>query len=265
LNEKFPGHRRLFFLAIFFFLPAVFWLSGLRIDGLLLFFLSLFLMSLFSSGRFNFRRAAALILSFGGLFICRPEMSFILLLATAGYCVSLVSRKPVFSYATVLATAIVLFFITVAILPDGGLPGKIVQKQATFLNLQGSRFALDTLSAGPASFLKVLPQAAMNTFLRPFPWEAHGSLQLMASGEVILFWAIMIIAVVRRRHDWRLLLRHPVILFLLTFSITIYLMIGYVVPFAGAIVRYKAIAGLLLIAVAIAFMKQRNPLDYKII
>jgi hypothetical protein len=192
-------------------------------------------------------------------------MSFILLLATAGYCVSLVSRKPVFSYATVLATAIVLFFITVAILPDGGLPGKIVQKQATFLNLQGSRFALDTLSAGPASFLKVLPQAAMNTFLRPFPWEAHGSLQLMASGEVILFWAIMIIAVVRRRHDWRLLLRHPVILFLLTFSITIYLMIGYVVPFAGAIVRYKAIAGLLLIAVAIAFMKQRNPLDYKII
>jgi hypothetical protein len=42
-------------------------------------------------------------------------------------------------------------------------------------------------------------------------------------------------------------------------------MIGFIVPFPGAIVRYKAIAELLLLAGVIAFMKQRDPLDYKYI
>jgi hypothetical protein len=263
LNEKFPGYRKLFFLAIFCFLPAVFWLSGLRIDGWLFFFLSLFLMYLFRTGRFNFRRILMLLFSFAGIFICRSEFALILLLATACYCVSLVSHKPVMSYATVFMTAIILFFISAIILPDGGLPGKIAQKQASFVVLEGSRFPLGRLTADPISFLKVLPQAFMNTFLRPLPWEAHGALQLMACGEIIIFWVVIIVAVIRRPHDWRFRLRNPVILFLLTFSITIYLMIGYIVPFPGAIVRYKTIGGLLLLAAAIAFMKQRDPLDYK--
>ena len=265
LNEKFPGYRKLFFIAIFFFLPAVFWLSGLRVDGLLLFFLSLFLLYLFRNGRFDFRRVVALVLSFIGIFICRPELSFILLLATAGYCVSLVSRKTVVSYATVFATAIILFFLSAMVLPGDGLPGKIVQKQAAFMELQGTRFALDRLTPGPVGFLKVLPQAAVNTFLRPFPWEARGALRIMASVEILLFWMIIIVAAARRRHDWRFRLRDPVILFLLTFSITLYLMTGYIVPFPGAIVRYRAIAELLLIAVAVTFTKQRNSSDYKII
>jgi hypothetical protein len=263
LNERFPGRRKLFFLCIFFFLPAVFWLSGLRIDGLLFFFLSLFLMHLFRNGRVNFRRVGILILSFAGIFICRPELSLILLLATAGYCVSLVSRKPVLSYATVFATAIALFFISAVILPDGGLPGKIAQKQAVFLELKGTGFALHALTSTPAGFLRVLPQAIVNTFFRPFPWEAHGSLQMMAFGEIVVFWTVVVVAIVRRRHDWRFRLRDPVILFLLTFSITLYLMVGYIVPFPGAIVRYKAIAELLLVGCAVAFVKQRDPLDYK--
>jgi hypothetical protein len=265
LNNKFPGHRKLLFMVIFCFLPAVFWLSGLRIDGLLFFFLSLFLMHLFRSGRFSVQRILLLALSFIGIFICRSEFALLLLLATAGYCVSLVSGRSIRSFATVFATAVALFFISTIILPDGGLPGKIAQKQASFIKLDGSRFALDQLTGDPVSFLKVLPQAFVNSFLRPFPWEVRGALQAMASGEMMLFWAVMIIAVVRRPVDWRFRLRDPVILFLLTFSITIYLMIGFIVPFPGAIVRYKAIAELLLLAGVIAFMKQRDPLDYKYI
>jgi hypothetical protein len=49
--------------------------------------------------------------------------------------------------------------------------------------------------------------------------------------------------------QWREALKKPLNLFSLTFGIIFYIFIGYVIPFPGAIVRYKAIPELLLLCV----------------
>ncbi|RYF99399.1 MAG: hypothetical protein EOO02_17005, partial [Chitinophagaceae bacterium] len=70
--KKFSSSSLLLYICIFLFPPIVFWLSGLRADGLLLFFLMLALKS-FQSLIVKFRPGAAfaLLAAFAGLIILR--------------------------------------------------------------------------------------------------------------------------------------------------------------------------------------------------
>jgi len=85
----------------------------------------------------------------------------------------------------------------------------------------------------------------VNTFFRPYAWESKGVLQLISSLEVIAFWLLVLFYFVRgeKKRD----LVQPMFLTFLFFGITLYLFIGYTVPFPGAIVRYKTIGELLMI------------------
>jgi hypothetical protein len=137
-------------------------------------------------------------------------------------------------------------------MPAQGLPGSIARKQKQFFSLKGTSFQLDSLQPTPSGFLKVFPQAAANTFVRPFPWETKGLLQLLSSAETIIFWLVICLAVWQRDEQWRLRISNPVIVFMLCLSVSVYLFIGYIVPFPGAIVRYKAIPELLILCCMIA-------------
>jgi hypothetical protein len=69
----------------------------------------------------------------------------------------------------------------------------------------------------------------------------------MASAEVIVFWLIFIASVKFRHRFWQVRMSQPVLMMLLVLGITTYIFIGYVVPFPGAIVRYKAIPELMIL------------------
>ena len=242
LSELFPLKKKVYFLIIFFFLPAVFWLSGIRVDGLLFFFLSLYLYYIAGRHNSNFKRWLFVAIGFSGIVICRQQVAVFTGLVTIGYYAQIRWGKPILAYGTVYLIAILLFF-----LPAGNISGKIAVKQNEFSKLKGTKFRLDNLDGSPASYMKVLPQAAGNTFLRPLPWEAKGFLYLMASAEVIVFWVIIIASVLNRHTYWKIRLFHPVVLMLLMLGITTYIFIGYIVPFPGAIVRYKAIPEILIL------------------
>jgi hypothetical protein len=62
---------------------------------------------------------------------------------------------------------------------------------------------------------------------------------------------MVIISIIKKDIYWKDLLCKPLILFSLSFGITLYIFIGYTIPFPGAIVRYKAIPELLLLAVPV--------------
>lgn len=238
LSDVFPQKKKLYFILIFFFLPAVFWLSGIRVDGMLFFFLSMLLRAI--TGK---KKSWALaIIGFLGVVICRTQVAVVIGILSIGYYLHMRLARPVLAYFMVGVVGLVAFFF-----PIGGFSGIIAKKQNEFSTLKGTKFRLDQLEASPASYLKVLPQAAGNTFMRPAPWEAKGFLQMMASAEVVIFWVIIIASVINRHEFWKVRLFQPVILLTLLFGISMYLLIGYLVPFPGAIVRYKAIPELMIL------------------
>lgn len=258
-SSLYPVKRKLYFWISFFFLPAVFWLSGLRIDGWLFFFLALFIYNL-SNTTARHRLLLLFIAYTGVIIIARPEVAALMVPAAAGYVLSK-KCEPWAAYTFALLCSIVLFFGSSLIFKGGGLPGAVAAKQHLFHQLEGTRFPLPKLNSGVVSYLYALPQAWSNTFIRPFPWEAAGFLQLLASAEILIFWLLFALMVWNIEADWKRRLRHPVLLFMLFVSVGMYITIGYLVPFPGAIIRYKA-AALLILLMLMATLTKTNRIKF---
>ena len=193
------------------------------------------------------------VIGFSGLLIMRNSIAFLILPALVAWWISARhTRKPFLTFALVYGIALILFFGS-TLLPYGNLTTSIVERQEEFFRLKGTAFELDTLQPTVTSFIKILPQAAENTFLRPYPWEAEGPLQWMASLETVFVFLVLILAIFRKNYQ-RDTLKNPLILVLLFFTLTLYLSIGYTVPFPGAIVRYKIIGELFLLCIAAALI-----------
>jgi hypothetical protein len=246
----FPQKRKVLFLLIFFFPPVVFWLSGIRSDGLIFLFLCLLLLHGYQWIH-QHKKGSLLyvLLGLAGVLIFRDTMLLLLLPALIGWFIVVrYDRPPLAVFGTVYGVAILLFWGS-AYFPGGAnLPSVIANRQQEFLALKGNtRFQLDVLQPTAKSFLQVLPQAVSNTFLRPFVWEARGMLQVMAALEILLFWALVILGFVRREKNGPAFKGYALLWVLLFFSVSLYIFIGYVTPFPGAIVRYKIIPELFLL------------------
>lgn len=242
LAETFPAKKQLYFVVIFFFLPAVFWLSGIRVDGWLFFFLSLLLYNAGSKRKRGFGKTVLIIAGFVGVVVCRPQVGALAGVALIAKFVSERVGRPVRVFAAVYLIAIAVFFM-----PVFRLSAMMAEKQHEFLTLKGTKFEIGNLDPSPVSYIKAFPQAAANIFFRPLPWEAKGVLQLMASVEIVAFWALIIASVIFRHRYWKIRLCQPVVLTMLALGITTYIFISYIVPFPGAFVRYKAVAELLIL------------------
>jgi len=251
--KEFPEKRKPLLLLIFFFPPLVFWLSGIRGDGLVLFFLALLLVHfrrwLYGQSKWPVLYCVVGIL---GIIIFRSQVMLLLTPALIAWFISLkFNRKPVPTFLWVYGIGGLLFFASAWISPGRSLPGVIVERQQSFMALQGTRFPLDSLQPTVTSFTKVLPQALSHTFVRPYVWEAKGALQIMTAVEIIVCWLLILVAIIKRDRHVKHTLQKPLVLFCLAFGFTLYIFIGYVIPFPGAIVRYKAIPELLLLSVPV--------------
>jgi hypothetical protein len=261
--ELFPAKGQFYFGVIFLFLPAVFWLSGIRVDGFLFFFLSMLLYYVCSKRKQILKQVAIGVIAFAGVAICRPQVAVLTGIGLIAFYLARKTGKPLVAFVTVYALAIVLFFASAFLLPGHGLPGVMAAKQQEFLRFQGTRFNIIELDRTPVSYLKALPGALANTFLRPFPWEAKGTLQMLASFEVLIFWAVVVTCLFRSHTFWKIRLYHPVILLFLFVSVNICLLVGYLVPFPGAIVRYRAIPQLLILCAVLSLTRWKEKSIYK--
>lgn len=259
LVDCFPQQRGLYFLLIFFFPPTVFWLSGIRADGLLFLSSTLFILSIYRW--MQTRKLKSLILSgigFIGVSIFRPAVAALLIPAIISFWLTSKWKKaPAYSFLIVYFISAVLFF-TSSHVSKINLPQLVVDRQQDFKKLTGTSLPLDTLEPRFGSFAALTPQAVTNTFIRPFLWEAKGILQLSAAIEILVFWGIVLLVFLNRDAGWKTIITQPINLLLLVFGISLYLFIGYTIPFPGAIVRYKTIPELLILAAIISMQKQND-------
>jgi hypothetical protein len=254
LSREMPSKRAQLMLLIFYFPPVVFWLSGIRTDGLIFFFLTLSLTHFYNW--IKQRKRSSLIyflLAMSGVLIYRNVLVMLLAPALiAWFVVARYHTRPVLTYITSFGISAILFFATILISPTKNLPAVVASRQHEYLALEGNtRYRLDSLDASPGSYLKVLHQSANNSFLRPYIWEASGILQLVTAVGILFFWLLVILAIIRNEKPWKLFFQNPLNLFLVFFPVVLYLFIGYTVPFPGAIVRYKCIPELMLLCVLV--------------
>lgn len=258
LVEKFPDRRTILFCGIFLFLPVVFWVSGIRADGLLLFFVALLF---FQYNRWlaqRHRRAIGWVMvALLGILIFRNVLCLLLLPALLAWFLShRFNIAPLKSFAVVYLVSAFIFFASAWLPGSDGLPGVVVKKQQRYLSLKGNtRFALDSLRPDVGSFVTTAPQAINNTVVRPVPWEAKGMLQLISSLENIFMLTLLVFFLFRKEQKWTKRWSDPALMSMLFFAISLYVFIGLTVPFPGAIVRYKTIPELILLTLLLVAIK----------
>ncbi len=259
--KYFPGRRTILFFIVFFLPTAVFWLSGIRGDGMLFFFFSLLL---YSFDRFleSYRPIAAILALIGlvGMLIFRTPVALLILPPLISWwLIRRTHRSPALAFAAIYGISILLFFASSVVKQLNG-PKAVAERQADFFLLKGNtRYELPVLEPDIAGFVSVFPYAFYNSFLRPMPWEAKDMLQLASAAGIVIFWLFVVYSLIRRK-----LISEPqssIVWLLLLFGGSLYLLIGYTVPYPGAIVRYKSIAEMVILLALAGIMGNRRDSD----
>ncbi len=257
-----PRNQAITATVIFLFPPALFWLSGIRAEGMLMLFTGTLLYQ-FNQWLKNGRTYHALLFgaAFAMDFILRDSFAVLLVPALLAWWLSSrlqAAPQKTFPLLYLGATAITAgssFFLPATLNPLAA----IASRQQEFFSLLGNtRFQLGRLNDRPLSFLKVLPESLLNTFLRPFPGEAKGLLQWFTVLENISVLALLLLVLFTCKTQYRPLFRQPLIWLLLLSGLFSYILIGLVVPFPGAIVRYKIIPELFIIGACLLCLPQKT-------
>ncbi len=264
--KEFPQQRKALFIAVFLIPTVVFWLSGIRGDGYIIFFLGLLLLHFnnwVKKGKVN--SWIYILIGIAGIIILRSVLILLLIPALLSWWITVRFKKQLFqSTAIVYLSCVVLFFGSLLISSSVNFPSFVASRQLEYFGLRGNtRFHLDTLQPSVRSFVQVFPQSLNNTFLRPYPWEAKGFLQGAAAIEVLLVILLGILFIFNNYSGLKSHFRKPLILFSFLFAFSLYVFIGYTVPFPGAIIRYKIPAELLLIVVFASGINWEKKITYK--
>jgi len=204
-----------------------------------------------NGGRTDLKKVVVILLGFLLMFIFRNFILAILLPALLAWV--LASRFPRYklqAFAAVYGIAVLLFFLAPFIHQSLDFPAAVVAKEESFLKLEGGSF-VTTRKLEPTflSFLSKTPEALELTMLRPYPSDVMHLLSMAACVETIL---LLLLVVFRFAYPIRVTTNKALALFLLVFSITLLLSIGYTINFLGATVRYRSIVLPFLISPVIA-------------
>lgn len=243
LANEFPLRIGMNFILIFFIPSVIFWCSGIRAESLLLMFMALVIFN----GKAYTRKSRlksllGILVGLIGILLIRYQFLIVFLPAFVAYFISLKKTKKPVQYFRNTYLVLGLVFIVSLFFPSAyQFSEPLRHSQGSFFQLKGNtRYHLDTLKPGPKSFLEILPQAIANSALRPYPWEGKNLMQSVSSIDVLFLVAglIYFLASPRRREQ----INHPVYWLFIFYGLTQLIIIGYVVPFPGAIVRYRSIS-----------------------
>ena len=149
--------------------------------------------------------------------------------------------SPAIIFSLIFIAGILIFFITPYFLPSFNLPRLVVQKQTDFLSLGKANSSIEVNNLLPdfKSFLMNSPQALNHTLLRPCMADYSLSLPLVPFIAELLLYQLLFILFLFFRN--RQIVDKCFILFSISFSLFVLLIIGYTVPVLWAIIRYRSI------------------------
>jgi len=225
-RHHFPGSM-LTALSVYLLPSVLFWTSCVHREGAIYIFLGFFLYSL------DHRSWKSAVLFFLLIAYFRSAVALTLIPAL----IMIIWRSPSLTprhKKLLLAASLGLLLILVLAGPQL-LKGLAVQQQAFQILNGNSRINLPVLDGTPGSLLHTLPAAMLNGWFEPLPGTGGQTVYLLFSIELLLIWAVVVLAMLRR----------PALSSFssgcVLFAFLGMLLIGLIVPFVGAIVRYRSI------------------------
>ena len=237
-------NRKWAVIAGCFLLPSVLYFSsGLNKDCVVFAMLGIFCYSMFFSlqQKFSLKRILVIIISLIVLLFVRNYVVVALLPVTLAWIIC--SRYKTNILITFLSVYIfwALSLWVVQLLQPSFNPLKIItQKQKDFfeLPLATSQMQTDTLAPTVKSFILNSPNAINHVVLRPYFWEFPSGFYKLASLEFTCYGLLFLMMLLFYRKNKP---TTPFLFFSILLSLTLFLFIGYIVPNAGSLIRYRSI------------------------
>ena len=245
LAVNYYPQQKVFLILPVFLLPSfLFWCSGIHKDGLIFSAMMLAVYSLYKQWKRQkiiVTQCLLLMFYFVVLFALRNFVVLLLLPALAAWMLSeKCPSKGGWIFAGIYLFCFIVFFIAKYIHPALDFPQYVVEKQAEFKALTGnSKVALPPLVPSLAGFAGFFPYAIDMAFLQPH-WNDIRNISYLAAATENTLLLLLVVAGMISAFRYKNI--SPFTLFLLFFSISLLLLCGYTVTFAGAVVRYKSIA-----------------------
>lgn len=244
---------------LFFFLPLVFWTSGIRKDGMLFLSLGLYLYAFhqyLTTPRSKY--ILLCVLAIIVLLLNRSLLILTLLPASLAWFLSIKTTwKPYKLQLLTTAVVIILYFL----LPIELLT-IIVRKNNEFHLLNGgSRMELPELAPSFQSFLQTFPHAFINVFLKPLPFQFKSPLIFLSGIETLIVISSVMMAIIFPKSVNRNRYTESALMAVLTICLINYLIIGFLVPFMGAVIRYRIVFEMLILTICLMstdWQKTRN-------
>ncbi|MBE7169737.1 MAG: hypothetical protein INR73_04060 [Williamsia sp.] len=233
-------------VGIFYYPVVLFWLSGIRKEGLLLLGMAVLLYyfnKLLQKKGSPIKNILLCLAALLMLWLIRNLVVLCMAPALLGWFLRKRACLQAWrAYALVYGLCLGGFFFADRLLPFPNLAQKLAERQHSFLSLEGNtRLPLDSLNAHPSSYLQVLPQALNHSFLQPTLWQSKSPLHLASALDVFLFFGFGAFCFYCRDKGWTNTIKSPLFMTLLPGALAGYLAVGYIVPFPGAFVRYKSL------------------------
>ncbi len=247
--DKWFKNREVLLVLFIFTIPSVlFWTSALLKEMLVLFFLGLFFYFWIEKRNFIIG-----ILLWTFLFFTKIYYAIPLIPSIIAYEISLNTYKKTFRIYFIVFSTALLFSIGLHIF---NAPVDILEKlsakqhdfiQMAVVNKAGSYIDIIPLKNNLKNFVIATPFALINVLIRPYLWEVKNPLMLINALENILLLIVLIWLIAKvNRNKVKDIQTFNIFWFLITYVMSVFLIIGYTSPVLGATVRYRAPALVLL-------------------
>lgn len=231
--------------AILFLFPSAFFFSSnILKEGISVVILSILIpicYRVFQNARLKYLSVCFLLLLV--LFFFKFIIAITFSVAIAGWFLmeKYPSKKPaVISFITIIS--ITFFFAIKYVIPSLDLPAIVAHRQEEFIALKANS-EIKVKQAEPTfpGFLKVLPSACNTVLFKPLPFEGGRRIYIFNSVEIFLFWAAVFFLFFFNRLRMDFAAIKPLYWALFFYAMANLLVIGFIVPNIGAIVRYRSI------------------------
>lgn len=242
----YPGREILIIIGCFLLPSVLYFSSGIHRDGLVFLMLAVLIYSVYISlikNRLTLKRLLFIFISLFFLFLTRNFVFLALMPALFAWVCSFKTKWPAFpTFIGVYLVTGILFFTINTVSDKIDPPAIIVTKQSEYLQLKPAATQVELTPLQPTfrSFAANAAQALNHSFLRPYLWEMPVKSVLPAGIELFTYQLLFVLVFILKKKDLSPVDK-PFMFFSLFFTFTVLLIIGYIVPNLGSLVRYRSL------------------------